>query len=169
MSDRDFPFDPDLDLRLERVVDLPPAALWAAWTQPELLPPWFCPQPWTTIACTIDLRPGGLFSTVMRSPAGQDFPNSGSYLLIEPERRLIWTNVLQPGFRPSTPAAGGLGEDGFFAFTAELAFLPEGSGTRYVATVRHGQPADRQRHEEMGFQEGWGIALDQLVAFMKTR
>ena len=40
---------------------------------------------------------------------------------------------------------------------------PEGAGTRYVARAIHGTPADRKKHEEMGFHEGWGKALDQLV------
>ena len=93
--------DPALDLSFERFVELPPEALWAAWTQPELLMPWFCPRPWTTIACEIDLRPGGLFRTVMRSPEGQEFPNVGSYLEVVPNRRLVWTNTLAPGFRPA--------------------------------------------------------------------
>ena len=27
--------DPELDLVMERVIDVPPALVWAAWTQPE--------------------------------------------------------------------------------------------------------------------------------------
>lgn len=37
--------DPDLDLLLERIVDVPPEPIWAAWTTPEKLRPWFCPLP----------------------------------------------------------------------------------------------------------------------------
>lgn len=72
--------NPELDLMLERVVDVPLERIWAAWTTPELLLPWFCPLPWKTVACEIDLRPGGRFHTVMKSPEGQTFPNDGCYL-----------------------------------------------------------------------------------------
>ena len=48
-----------------------------AWTTPEHLKKWFTPAPWTTVDCEIDLRPGGIFRTVMRSPEGQEFPNVG--------------------------------------------------------------------------------------------
>lgn len=157
--------DPSRDLYFERLVDLPPDAIWAAWTQPELLMPWFCPQPWTTVACQIDLRPGGIFSTVMRSPEGQEFPGTGCYVDVEPNRRLAWTNALGPGFRP-VPADV---VDGFFFFTGIMTLTPQGSGTLYEARVVHGNAKDCQRHAAMGFEEGWGKALDQLVKFMKSR
>jgi uncharacterized protein YndB with AHSA1/START domain len=38
--------DPKLDLVLERVVDVPPRLVWAAWTRPEHLKKWFTPAPW---------------------------------------------------------------------------------------------------------------------------
>jgi uncharacterized protein YndB with AHSA1/START domain len=31
----------------------------------------------------------------------------------------------------------------------------------------HSNTEDRAKHEKMGFQEGWGAALDQLVAMIK--
>jgi uncharacterized protein YndB with AHSA1/START domain len=34
-------FDPKLDLELTRTVDVPPALVWKAWTQPQHLMPWF--------------------------------------------------------------------------------------------------------------------------------
>jgi uncharacterized protein YndB with AHSA1/START domain len=49
-----------------------------------------------------------------------------------------------------------------------LTLEPRGAGTRYVATAMHRDEAGRKRHEEMGFAEGWGKALDQLVAHAKT-
>ena len=62
--------DPRLDLVLERVVDVAPELVWAAWTMPEHVKKWFTPAPWKTVDCEIDLRPGGIFRTV-------DHPKSG--------------------------------------------------------------------------------------------
>ena len=70
-------FNSKLDLVLERVVDVSPELVWMAWTQPEHLKKWFTPAPWTTVECVIDLRPGGEFRTVMKSPEGALYPNSG--------------------------------------------------------------------------------------------
>ena len=149
--------DPALDLVLERVVDVAPAQVWAAWTVPELLKQWFTPAPWRTVECEIDLRPGGIFRTEMRGPQGQQLSNSGCYLEIVPDQKLAWTGALGPGYRPRSAPAGS------FLMTAVITLAPEGAGTRYTALVIHGDAQARATHEQMGFHAGWGKALDQLV------
>lgn len=154
--------DPELDLVLERDVDVPPELVWRAWTTPELITQWFTPKPWETPVCEIDLRPGGAFRTVMRSPEGEENDNVGCYLEVEPNERLTWTSALLPGFRPN-PDAGDM------PFTAVIELQPNGSGgTTYRATAIHQDAAGRNSHEEMGFAEGWGAALDQLVELAQT-
>jgi uncharacterized protein YndB with AHSA1/START domain len=158
--------NPKLDLVLERMVDVSQDLLWAAWTQPEHIKKWFTPVPWSTVECEIDLRPGGIFRTVMRSPEGQDFPNDGCYLEIVPNQKLVWTSVLGPGYRPAIQ-----GSDGpcGLHFTAVITFEAQGAYTKYKALVLHGNEESAKKHEEMGFYQGWGSALDQLIAFAKTQ
>lgn len=150
--------DPELDLVLERIVDVPRELVWTAWTKPEHVSKWFTPAPWTVSDCEIDLRPGGVFRFVMRSPEGKEFPNIGCYLEVIPNERLVWTDALLPGYRPS--------ENPFM--TAIIALETHGAGTRYTAMAIHRDAAARQRHEEMGFHDGWGKVLDQLVAYVKA-
>ncbi len=33
----DFPHNPELDLVMDRIIDVPVEKVWAAWTQPELM------------------------------------------------------------------------------------------------------------------------------------
>jgi len=150
--------NPKLDLVLEREIDVPVELVWQAWTSPDSIKQWFVPKPWSITACEIDLRPGGVFSTIMRSPEGDEFPNMGCYLDIIPNRRLIWTDTLLPGFRPAPKPF----------FTAALTLEPNGSGTRYTAYAFHGDEAARKSHEEMGFEHGWGTVADQMVAHIKA-
>src|SRR4029077_16993171 len=95
--------DPRFDLLLERVVDVRPELVWAAWTVPEHVKKWFTPAPWQTVDCEIDLRPGGIFRTLMRSPEGQEINNVGCLLEIVPNRRLVWPVALRPASLPSNP------------------------------------------------------------------
>lgn len=150
--------DSKLDLVLERVIDVAPELVWTVWTEPQHLKVWFTPRPWTVSDCTIELRPGGIFHTVMRSPEGEDYPSTGCFLDVAPKERLVFTDALLPGFRPA--------EKPFF--TAIVQIRPEGTGTRYTAMAIHRDEAGCQKHKEMGFHDGWGAALDQLVAHAKT-
>ena len=151
--------DPKLDLVLEREIDVPVELVWKAWTTPEHLREWFVPKPWSITSCELDLRPGGTFSTTMRSPEGQEFPNRGCFLEVVPNERLVFTDCLLPGYRPSPKPF----------FTAVLQLARQGSGTRYTAIAIHGNEETRKNHEEMGFYDGWGTVLDQMVAHIKAR
>ena len=155
-------FNTILDLRFERKVSCSIAHLWKGWTDPETLKKWFCPRPWKVTDCEIELRPGGTFFTVMQGPNDERNENMGCYLEIVPEKRLVWTSALLPDFRPAPVSTEG------FAFTAVIEFEPHAEGTLYRARVMHRAAAEREIHEKMGFEQGWGIALDQLIAIDPT-
>ena len=163
-----LPPDPKLDLTFTREVDLPPEVIWRAWTVPEDLMPWFCPKPWYTTDVKIDLRPGGNFASVMHGPNGEVHNNRGTYLEVIPNERLVWTSTMREGFRPQ-PRGKSSDPASEFPFTAVLDLAPSGKGTKYTATVIHGDEEARRTHENMGFEQGWGIALDQLVEYMKSK
>lgn len=164
-----FQINPELDLVLERIVDVPRELIWAAWTTPKLLMPWFCPLPWKTVACEVDLRPGGRFYTVMQSPEGQSFPNTGCYLEVIPNQKLSWTNALESNFRPAKQPEATPGHECVeFLMTASIMLEPHANGTQYTALVQHANPEARIAHEKMGFEDGWGTCLDQLVTFIKS-
>lgn len=166
---RQLTINSELDLVLERIVDVPRELVWAAWTTPEKLMPWFCPLPWKTVDCEIDLHPGGIFRTVMQSPEGQQFPNSGCYLEVVPNEKLVWTNALEPGFRPAKQAVANPDHPcEEFVMTATILLEAVAGGTKYTAHVMHDNKEARIAHEKMGFKEGWGTCLDQLVATIKN-
>lgn len=100
-----------------------------------------CPCACLTVSdCEIDLRPGGMCRTVMRSPEGEEFPNTGCYLELVENEKLIFTDALAPGYRPV--------EGGFF--TAVITFEAHGSGTKYTAWAMHKDEAGRKTHGKNG-------------------
>ena len=155
MSGLDSGLDPALDLMVERVVPVSAERAWAAWTEPAHLRQWYAPAPGVISECEIDLRPGGVFRFVPRQPDGTENPFTCCYLEVVPQRRLVWTNALRPGYRPAP--------DGFF--TAVMTLEPHGDETRCRTVAMHRDEADRDQHEAMGFHSGWGTVLDQLAAY----
>lgn len=139
-------------LTLKRRIDAPAAAVWRAWTEPDLLERWFAPAPWTVSHAELDLRPGGANLIVMRGPDGSEFPNRGVYLEIVPERRLVFTDAYVSAWEPA--------EHPFMTVTISLE--PDEAWTLYSAHVAHWTAADRERHEQMGFHDGWKRCADQL-------
>ena len=152
--------NPELDLELVRDVPVPPEAVFAAWTDPESLKQWFAPRPYSITQCEIDLRPGGGFRTAMSSPEGEQlFDTTGCILEVVPNERLVWSEALTAGYRPQASP---------MPFTAILELRPNGSGgCTYRAIAVHQDPAGRKQHEEMGFHEGWGTVVDQLVEHLQ--
>ena len=85
----------------------------------------------TVARAVIGLEPGGAFTVVMASPEGAAFPEKqGCVLVVEPERRLVFTDGLGPLFRPDA--------EGFM--TAEITMEAVSGGTLYRALVRHKNP-----------------------------
>ena len=106
MTVTEHPIDPNLDIVLEREVDVPPHLVWAAGTTPEHIQKWFTPQPYETIDCERDVRPGGIFRVVMQSPEGEVMDQGAGCILEAVENeRLVWTGALGPGFPDCACAA----------------------------------------------------------------
>ena len=98
-----YTVNPDLDLELIREVPVTPEAVFGAWTNPESLKQWFAPRPFSVPLVEIDLRPGGGFRTVMNDPEGnQMMDETGCFLEIIPNERLVWTSGLTLNYRPQS-------------------------------------------------------------------
>ena len=108
-------------------------------------------------------------STRRRVPNGdalagrEEFDNVGCYLQIVENELLVWTDALEPGFRPTRRPPDESAGSGIWAFTGVIRLAAHGKGTKYTAMAIHRTLAERKAHEAMGFHEGWGKALDQLV------
>lgn len=150
---RDIPFA-DLGLCLFR-----------CWTEPDLLKPWFCPKPWKTTHAEIDLRPGGKFHTVMQGPDGETHGNRGCFLEIVEGEKIVWTSAMSEGWHPIESSGDGCD----FPMVATVTFEDLDNGIlRYTAQAEHWTAEAKAKHEAMGFEQGWNICLDQLIAFSKS-
>lgn len=154
------PLDPDLDLTIGRLIRAPHAEVWRAWTDPALLERWWTPAPTRTRVDLLDVRPGGGFVTSMSEDGDVFVPHTDAvFLVVETGRRLAFTNAVDSAWRPAAPQP--------VAMTAEITLDDHADGTDYRAVVRHGDPAQRVRHEQLGFLDGWGAVTDALAALVE--
>jgi uncharacterized protein YndB with AHSA1/START domain len=148
--------NPDLDLTLERIIRAPRAAVWSAWTDPSSFEKWWIPAPTVCRVERLEVRPGGGLVTRMSEDGVEFVPHlDATFLLVDDLERIVFTNTIDSAWRPALPAP--------VPMTAEITLRDHDEGTDYRIIVRHGDPAARARHAELGFAEGWGSVTTQLA------
>lgn len=153
----------DTVLEISRLLNASRERIWRAWSDPKLLAQWWCPKPWVTEVRAFEFKAGGSFHTYMHGPDGKggegESDNPGCFLEIVPRKRIVGTSTMTGGWHPAVS---------WLPMTAIITMADEGDGTRYVARCLHKDAADRKRHEEMGFYEGWGTCISQLEALARS-
>ena len=138
------------ELSISRHIAASPETVYRVWT--TRTSEWFAPRPWTMPVVDYDLRPGGRSYCEMESPEGERMPMHGVFLEVVPNEKIVFTDAFKAGWEPQGP---------FMVSITE--FQPEGDKTLYRATARHWTEETKQRHEAMGFHEGWGKVAEQLA------
>jgi uncharacterized protein YndB with AHSA1/START domain len=133
-------------IRLERLVDAPAAAVFAAWTRPEEIAQWWDPDGAPLVRCEIDLKPGGSFTFVPKNHP--EMPFAGTYREINPPDRLVFEAMGATG-RVSLAEAGGR--------------------TRMTVTITCRSAEHLDQYIEMGVAKGTAQTLDNLMAFVRRR
>ncbi|GIJ34062.1 SRPBCC domain-containing protein [Micromonospora sediminimaris] len=152
---------PDLDLSVERVIRAPRVTVWRAWTDQSRLAKWWVPAPAHCRVDRLDVRPGGGFVTRLSDDGGEFVPHmDATFLVVDEYERIVFTNAVDSAWRPASPVP--------VAMTAEVTFNDHPDGTDYRVVVRHGDPAARARHQELGFADGWGSVTAQLAGFAES-
>src|SRR5256712_10816040 len=95
----------DQDRVITRVVDAPRDLVFKAGTEPHRLMRWWGPNGFPTPFCKVDLRPGGVFHSCMRSPEAQAYWGRGVYReSVEPERIVYLDSFADEEGTPVGPA-----------------------------------------------------------------
>lgn len=150
----------DLDLSIERIIRAPRAAVWDAWTDPASLERWWLSAPAQCRVDRLEVHPGGAFVTSMSDDGVEFGPHlDACFLVVDEQERIVFTNAIDSAWRPAAPPV---------SMTAEITLLDHPDGTDYRVVVRHGDPIDRSKHEELGFKEGWGTVTEQLAQLVET-
>jgi len=141
-------------LRLTRVVKGEPARVFRAWTEPDQLVEWACPEGLSVANAEVDLRVGGRYRIVMKAPDGAVHTAVGVYREIERPVRLVytwmWEDTLDEGMQ--------IGET-----VVTVEFRGRGDGTSEVVLVHEGFPGAEARDNH---ETGWTSCVNRLEAFL---
>ena len=144
----------DLEIVMMREFDAPRRLVFEAFTRPEHLKRWWGPRYLTLTVCEVDLRPGGAWRFVQRTPDGQEFGFRGVYQEIVPPVRLAYTFIFEP--MPEHDAV-------------VTVVLEERNGkTTLTETTRHKTSYGRDGHLNSGMEEGSTDSFNRLDELLAT-
>jgi uncharacterized protein YndB with AHSA1/START domain len=143
----------DREIVITRLFDAPRRLVFEALTDPEHLPLWYGPRGWTLAVCQIDLRPGGAWRFVLRSPEGTAMGMRGVYQEIVPPERLISTESY----------------DDYPGESLNTVVLTEADGkTTMTVTVLYPSKEVRDAVLNSGMQKGASETYDRLAEHLRT-
>jgi uncharacterized protein YndB with AHSA1/START domain len=148
----------DREIIISRVFDAPRELVFAAWTDPGHVERWWGPRGYTSSACEIDLRPGGIFGLEMRGPDGAIYPCKGVFREIVRPERIVY--IAQTGHEH--PCGAGLPPRSIVTIT----FAEQDGKTTLTIQTRLQSSADRDAAQNAGYVPGWESSLERLAQFL---
>jgi activator of Hsp90 ATPase-like protein len=80
----------EFEFLIMRNFNAPRDRVWRAWTEEASLGKWWGPKDFDIVSAKLDLRPGGTFRYMLRSPDGQDMWGKLIFREIVPQERLVF-------------------------------------------------------------------------------
>jgi len=128
-----------------RVIEAPPAAVFAAFVEPDKIALWWGPDDGPVTLAEVDARPGGRFHVRFRMLDGSEHGCFGNFEVFEPPHRLTMSWTWEDEDTPPSHV--------------QATFKPAGAEHTELTFVhaRLQDEATRDSHEQ-----GWNGALDKL-------
>jgi uncharacterized protein YndB with AHSA1/START domain len=144
----------DREILIERVFDAPRDRVYAAFTDPELIPQWWGRREDTTTVDKMDVRNGGDWRFVtVSSEDGEEHAFRGTFREVAPPERIVWTFEWE-------------GMPGYVSVET-VTFEDLGEQTRVTSTSLFHTTEERDGMIESGMEKGLNESyarLDELLA-----
>ena len=145
-------------INIERVFSSPLPKVWASWTECQLLDQWWAPNPWRVETQKMSFKPGGTWLYAMIGPKGEkqwsrlDFESVGDLNSFS-------------GKEAFTDENGDVNHSLPQSFWT-VQFTPYGESTLVTIDIEYENLSDLQTSIQMGFQEGFTAAMENLDGFL---
>ena len=140
----------DVEIGMTRLFDAPRHLVFDAMTRPEHITRWWgrLGDGYSVPVCEVDLRIGGRWRFVNRTPKGEEVEFYGEYREIAPPDRLVFTEIFAP-----FPDAESV---------VTSVFSEEKGKTRLTVSVRYPSREVRDMVLQSGMERGAAISYDRL-------
>jgi uncharacterized protein YndB with AHSA1/START domain len=150
-------------IKVTREFAAPLSKVWAAWTQSELLDQWWAPKPWKTNTKKMEFKEGGHWLYTMNGPEGEEHWCRADFKSISPNKNF---KVSESFCDPS----GKITNEFPIAYW-DCKFSEAKNKTTVNVEIEFDSLADLEKYIEMGFKEGFTMALgnlDELLISVKV-
>jgi uncharacterized protein YndB with AHSA1/START domain len=141
------------EIVVERTFRASPERIFAAYTDPKLVPRWWAPPGGSVRVVEMDVRPGGKYRYVQQNRAGQELVFVGSYLEVKSPTQLVYTFEIEGQGNP---------------VTTTVDIQEEGTTTRVTLTNLCVSKEVRDMMMKYGAEGGARAALQTLAKFLEA-
>lgn len=147
------------DVQITRTFDAPRELVFRAWTDPDRLAQWYAPHGCTIAFRQLDVREGGAFHSVIRTPDGSHCWCRGIYTeVVAPERIVYTMAVADADGNLITPAEAGMDPEWPAETTVTVTFAEHDGKT----TLTLHQTVSETVARRTGAHPSWLQMLDRL-------
>lgn len=143
-------------VNVKREFNAPLANVWSAWTEPAILDQWWAPAPWKSRTKSMDFREGGRRLYAMVGPQGEEHWAIADFTSISPKTNFKYADAF-------SDSEGNLNKD-FPSSKWDVTFSENDNATFVDIIIKHDKISDLEMIIEMGFKEGFTIAMEGLDA-----
>jgi uncharacterized protein YndB with AHSA1/START domain len=142
---------------MSRIYDAPRELVWQAITEARHVQAWWGGAGASNPVCEMDVREGGLWTHVIRLPAGQELHLKFQFVSVEKPSRLVWKDA--DGERSQAVSA-----------SPEISITLEARGDRTLWTMQARFPSVEARNAAvtLGFAQPIAASGDQLATYLNT-
>ncbi len=144
-------------ITMNRIYDAPRAQVWEAMTDPRHVRQWWGGPGFSNPVCEMDVRPGGIWTHVMRFPDGHELHMKFVFVEVDPPKRLVWEHVDHDKMSETVPGA---------RISTTLEDL--GARTRWTMVAQFRSLAQRDIAMGMGFTGPIETSSGRLTDYLKT-
>jgi len=152
---------PNKKITVEREFNAPPADVWRAWTESELLEQWWAPHPYRVETKTMDFREGGHWLYSMVGPNNERHWSKAEFVKINNLKSFETHNFFCDENGVKNPAVG--------AGTWKNNFIATANGTKVIVEILFSSEKHMETLVEMGFETGFTAALGNLEQYFEAK